>query len=459
MKTTPTQFWSTKPIGGYRLIRPWELLATWHLYKGGALKPLDLRVWYACQELESRRCTMRHPKRAQYSLEELASLLRKGVVDTSTSMLRAALGRLRRCGALTWSAEKLTFANSLDELQGEGLDAFWASYESVANRRRRVPVPRRTIQLIAGGASRATIATMLGHLLTCVYHRDRGCRSDGRCKASWIASTFSVSVRSVRSARAHLLEIGWLLERPAAQWQLNRWGKAVAVNLSWSRPVGEGRSAPSETAPPPAEIAPAFAPPESDKELPTGSKNQKPAFARTSGSHSRKHLGAPRISNVVKEDLDEMSRLMTLFPQASERGFLGTSEADRLHFVAAAEHARTVGSTNPPGLFVWIVRGARWGFLTQGDEDAAGQRIKRHFHGEVRAAHDREGLRFTKSESVVSLSQDAKIVQAMVQFCEGRGVRQSPLSVLRATRPEWTSERWDRASRELGDWQLESMRL
>jgi len=51
----------------------------------------------------------------------------------------------------------------------------------------------------------------------------------------------------------------------------------------------------------------------------------------------------PRLAEVRPEDLVDAGRLLELHWQAAAKGLVGTSEADRLKFVAAAEHARAVG--------------------------------------------------------------------------------------------------------------------
>ena len=49
------------------------------------------------------------------------------------------------------------------------------------------------------------------------------------------------------------------------------------------------------------------------------------------------------------EDLKDTGRLMDLLGQAVARGLVSTSEADRLRFVASAEHALGIGQGEPGG--------------------------------------------------------------------------------------------------------------
>ena len=119
-------------------------------------------------------------------------------------------------------------------------------------------------------------------------------------------------------------------------------------------------------------------------------------------------LPTPTLNDVRVEELKDTGRLLQLHDQAVARGFVGSSEADRLRFVGAAEHAMAVGKGNPPGLFCHLVRGRLWRYLTQDDEDAAGLRLKRHLFGPPRGG----GPGGSRSAVAVGpgLSRDAMLV-------------------------------------------------
>ena len=139
---------------------------------------------------------------------------------------------------------------------------------------------------------------------------------------------------------------------------------------------------PAKLSPLPAEKAGKTVTPykENKEPLPRGeSKNQEPASGGTTGvyisqSESKKTeapADRPTLRDVKPEDLRDPARLLDLHAQAIAAGYVSSSEADRLNFFAAANHARVIGSRNPPGLFVRIVRSGLWSFLTQDDEDVA----------------------------------------------------------------------------------------
>jgi hypothetical protein len=158
--------------------------------------------------------------------------------------------------------------------------------------------------------------------------------------------------------------------------------------------------------------------------------------------------GKPDLRRVVPEDLAETGRLLELYAQAVAAGLVASSEWGRLRFVAAAEHARVIGTTNPCGLFATLVRGGTLHFATEGDETAASVRIRRHLHGPARPGRPiaEQGEVF---RPMPELSADARLVQAARAAAVRAGYRGDAFPLLRREKPEWTRERWDRALEEL----------
>jgi len=230
--------------GGYEAISVTQLLMAWWAYREGLIRKLDLRVWFACWELEIKRRLSEG--RYQPSLAELKRLVgnssEKGQGGLSGSVRRLqALGLLRSC-----SKKGIAFADSPDELQHEDLSTLFAMLEEVASPGRKIPVPRRIIRRLAGGLSKARTATLLAHLIRCLFYR-KGRNSEGRsinptgcCKASWVAALFGVTERSVHDARGYLIEtLGWLRPGDCSQHVLNRDGLWVSINLEWGADARE----------------------------------------------------------------------------------------------------------------------------------------------------------------------------------------------------------------------------
>ena len=168
-----------------------------------------------------------------------------------------------------------------------------------------------------------------------------------------------------------------------------------------------------------------------------------PVTNRTGGTQ----LPAPTLNDVRVEDLKATVRLLMLLVQALARDLLGTSEADRLRFVAAAEHALSVGKGNPPGLFLYLVRGRLWRYLTQEDEDRTSRRLKRHLFGSPRG-----GSGDGPASAVAArprLSADALVVREVRAALSRAGYRDDPFPMVRVRDGSWTRERWDAALAEL----------
>jgi hypothetical protein len=358
--------------GGYVLIATMELCRVWSMYRAKQIRLIDLRVWFACKEMAARRGTGKKATHVRYRLEELHRL----IGGVGGEHLRSALRRLATAKLLRWSENEIRFEKMPGEFKDQEPTMLMAA--KIVTARRLVPVPRRQLRLIAGGARRAVIATLLAHLIRCLFTKRGEFSSRGFCKASWIADVFGIGVRNIKDARKHLAVIGLLDPIQQPQWRMNRLGKCHAVNLAWSRTDGERRPRRTRLTPLPAVSTTSSAPPESNKELLTDLKNQKPAVGGQSGvfEKRKREIGKPVLSNIVPQDLQSVGRLLELFGQAVRAGFVPPSQNARLQFLAAAEHARAIGSRNPCGLFSAILRRRLWQVITQADEDAAIWKLK-----------------------------------------------------------------------------------
>jgi hypothetical protein len=471
-----------KPAGGYQLIPVVHLAMAWWCYRAKLIRLADLRVWFAAWEMRARRCRRPSPLPRRFGLAEL-----RGLTGLSPRRLGESLRRLRAAGLLAWSESTIGFPASTEAVPLPDRAAFDRFLDRLPNHRRRVPVPRRILRLLAGGARPALIATILGHLFRCLYVKGGKCLPVGRVKASWIADTFGIGLRRVKQARQELIALGWLVPLDSRQWALNRWGALIRINLDWSRLDGlrpvtiaaavepgdvGAEGSPPVTAPgpelalPPPDSGPQLAPPDSDEKPLTGAKNQEPADGGPAGFYRAQPeeetpepgttapvpraagpvLGKPTLRDVVPEDLRDTSRLLDLYEQAVDQGLAPPSEWGRLRFVAAAEHARIIGTKNPCGLFVRLVRGGLYHFATQDDEQAASVRLRKHLFGMPAEPRASVGV-ILRSEP--ALSADARLVAAVRAAAARARYRGDPFPLLKRQKPEWTRERWDRALGEL----------
>lgn len=336
---------SRKPYGGFCFIHENSIHAAWSALQSGEIAMRDLRVWLACHELKARRCTLEQGRTPNYTADELHGL----VGGVGGQHIRTSLRSLERAGLLRFREGEL----------------HTVPHEVADDPGRPVPVPRSVLRMLSKCTGRAYVATVLGHLLRCLYYKRGVCRSGGWCKASWIADTFGVAVRAVKEARARLVELGLFRILNADQLRLNRFGRPLVVCLDWL-----SRSAPRST-----QSTTKSAPPREHKKLSYRRvDHQKPARAADPPG-ARTRAKAPNLSDVTEADLKDPWRLAALFKQASLQGWVRMTESELLAFFACAAHANRVSTRTPSGLFVWMVKSRAFSFLSGWDEDK-GRRMR-----------------------------------------------------------------------------------
>jgi hypothetical protein len=316
-------------------------------------------------------------------------------------------------------------------------------------------------------------------MIRCLYYREQRCLSGGWCKASWIAEVFRMDLRSIKAARKHLVALGWLQVLETPQALCNRWGGYALISLSWTRPAFKSGAAvrvaevPSQSSrpgdfcttelPPPLkedtepfqEFQHQEPAPHADTTLPSQLSPHGVLVPSPPGSGVQQHatpqthpatLSPPTLRHIVLEDLQDTHRLLLLFQQAHTQGLIGKSDSDRLTFVAAAEHARVIGSPNPCGLFATLIRRQSWHYVTDSDEDAASQRLKQHLYGQDPPRRPAPPPVLTTPPV---LSKDAFIVHEVHRAFERQGFRGDAFAWVHQEDAAWTRERWDNAIGEL----------
>ena len=148
-------------------------------------------------------------------------------------------------------------------------------------------------------------------------------------------------------------------------------------------------------------------------------------------------------------DLRQTDRLLQLYAQATHQGVLPRSEAARLQFVAAAEHALARGR-NPGGLLAHLLRHQLWHVITQADEDAARRRLQPLPPVGwapvcvLPAAASGPG-------ASAALSHDALVVQTLTTDLRQAGYPGPLFSLVQrhGYLADWTRARWEQAVHEL----------
>lgn len=354
------EFSQAKPVGGFAFVKCVEVLAAWGLYRDGTLSLADLRVWFALREMVARRCQVDAGRTRAYAVDEAERL-----TLYSKAEVRRCIARLESAGLIHARkstivfAPRAAFAPVLENSEVQKLIGL------TANHRRKIPVPRRVLRLLARERRRAMSATLLGHLIRMLYYRDGVCRPVGACKSSWVAEVFGIDARSVKRCRSELIRRGLLAPLNADQWYRNRYGWRGMLNMDWC-----GNS----VSPPRVAKRPKLSPPVSNRKLSTRERNQEPSSGRLGSWKKNSSLRKHTLGTVQATDLTSEAATSKLFTRAAKAGHVEHSEAGLLKVLTAAEHALRIGTRNPSGLFVWLVTCGNWHFLTQADEQAARRR-------------------------------------------------------------------------------------
>lgn len=302
------------------------------------------------------------------------------LTGTDESSAAASLRRLAASGLIVMDDDGISVSDGKDAT-GPNVDSqMQHATRTVSHPARRVPVPRRVLRLLANSTRPVFIATVLGHLLRCLFSRGGRIASAGLCKSSWIADVFGVDERNVKAARRELIECGWLLVDDASQRFLNRWGLPVRVNLDWQsvasdRPSGIDKRRRDRVSPPPVTSEEAKSPPPLKNSYRfQRSKNHVPIPAGGACGPVVSESVRP-FRDVRPADLRSTAELRSLFRGAVRVGLMRACAADELRFFAAAERAASLGTSNPAGFFASVVRRGLWHVISQRDEDAARQRL------------------------------------------------------------------------------------
>src|SRR5512135_1589820 len=264
-----------KPDGGFCFFTVTQLVMAWTALREAQIGLKELRVYFALAEMRSRRCGCQDgDPPPEFTPLEIRKLVGGAGGEREAVHKLVAIGLLREV-----TKTNIEFATDPSELRFEP-ETLEATLDGIKNHDRRVPVPRRIVRLIAGGARRTLIATILGHLIRCMFYKRGLCHPKGCVKASWIADVFGISERAVKAQRQHLVALGWLVPQETSQRTLNGHGLWVTINLAWDalseakerlyEPVantagGGGEGNRPEPAPLPAESPAKLSPPPAEK--------------------------------------------------------------------------------------------------------------------------------------------------------------------------------------------------
>jgi hypothetical protein len=380
-----------EPVGGYRQISTVQVCAVWSAYRQGLLRKYStVRAYLALlevserREAETRQRAQRVDPARRYAVDrprviaEVAQLMK----TPSVEMARKAIGSLERAGLVQLGEDGAVFVAEVaklpDDLQSAAAAMLHRIDERENVRERKLRFPRRMLRYLAGCPRPAMAATAFGHAFRCLWTEGAQIRFEGSCSAVFVSETFDIHLRTAKSARVVLREIGWLAEIKADAWHVRRNGARMRVNSAWLAPKAVDksirRSATDGTDSPPDQPSTGTESPPAYTKQRTSSRIQKPepAARRPIGAKGRpSDRDAAHLRNLRPGDLEDAQRLEQIRVECVQRGLINTGEADRLNLFAAACRARRVATVNACGMFRAIVERRCWSHISQADEDLA----------------------------------------------------------------------------------------
>lgn len=361
---------------GYKTVTPIEIANCLQANLRGELSYRGVRVFFGClammavREAAARSNTRKG--RRPCSAPRFRSVELSGLTGLPESVVKREIRILGRLSILSFAETEVVTTKMLLRPENEKLCSYLCGKRSP---KRPIPVPRVVLRFVARSGKGAISKTLLAHIVRGLTLKPRTgeiCAA-GTVKASWIANTFGLSLRSVKAARKELIEMG-LISKDTGSFQrkLNRDGAYFVLNLSWAdNPKvwqSEGEASP-KISPLRVKTHPKIAPPYKDKKTSYESKNQK--TKKTPGVCIANEGPKPKLQDVRPEDIKSSSRLHSLYAQAVKARWLVDSESNLLNWFGAAVRAQTVDAKCPVRVFLGIVKSKRWEFITQAQEDRA----------------------------------------------------------------------------------------
>jgi hypothetical protein len=513
---------STLTLGVLWWSRSEGLLSLRAVRVGLALFELRIRRDAETWRLKKRRA---HPKfTPRYTPKELGDLCGLPEKRARAALKELlALGLLAE-----FAPERIRFASSLADVRfTDAQRSAFLGWFAPLTKRKRFPVPRRILALAVESSGPAFIAVVLGACLRCSWRKPEGFSYTGRLSCPWLSARFRLSLRAIQSAKEQLVTLGWLhrkadVSRFGELVEINpAWHRLASL------PEGQGDDHRGQGAggdglqnPPPAGTNPAGmpeaagtnpagfsltreSPPSGESKYQRESRADRPEAGRGPGvfisefvgktprdvlrgedrpsqvgsrssgpegsfkyqDRSAPALPPPRLSAIRPEDFRDLGRALELFRQAVKCGLMpNASEHARLLWLAAVERARTVPARNPAGVFLHLVKGRHWDYLSNGHYEAANARLKAHLfapRGEVpplvvprRPVGPSSELRpvgeIEQPAAPPALSRDAQLLTVVRAELAKKGLRADAFTALRA-HAGWDRARYEAAISELGN--------
>ena len=408
-----------QPKSGYKTITPIQVCNALWLLSAKKLTKKTLQVYFACFSLvaireAANRSLLKKPKKGRvipsYRLKELSK-----ATSLPQNTIKKELVTLESLLLLTFSESEIIILKTIIEGSEELLENFTQGRSP----KRPIPIPRSIFRYLSKCKKESISKTLLAYILRgLTLTRDGEIKGQGSVKCSWISDVMDMSLRSAKSARKELIELGVITaDTGSHQLKLNKTGAYFTINIDWTdyqSVIGQNKIdnityqqkmtdnsvdnsflPQSEFAPLPSEKVQVFAPPYKDKK--TSSKEeykyQKPLSTlclKPSGVFIKpvEKEKPPTIKNITFDDFKSFYRTEELYFQAVKAKWVTDSENSFLNWMSAAVRAKTITNGDSVKIFVGIVRKKLFTHITQAEEERARAAIKKFRYGVEIIAED-----------------------------------------------------------------------
>lgn len=404
-----------QPKSGYKTITPIQVCNVLWLLSAKKLTKKTLQVYFACFSLvaireAANRSLSKKTKKGRvipsYRLKELSK-----ATSLPQNTIKKELVTLESLLLITFSESEIIISKSIVEGSEELLENFTQGRSP----KRPIPIPRSIFRYLSKCKKESITKTLLAYILRgLTLTRDGEIKGQGSVKCSWISYVMGMSLRSVKSARKELIELGVITaDTGSHQLKLNKTGAYFTINLDWidykkeESVIGQNKIdnityqqkmtdnsvdnsflSQSEFAPLPSKKVQVFAPPykyqkPSSKEeykyqKPLNASRLKPSGVFIKPVEKEK---PPTIKNITFDDFKSFYRTEELYFQAVKAKWVTDSENSFLNWMSAAVRAKTITNGDSVKIFVGIVRKKLFTHITQAEEERARAAIKKFRYG------------------------------------------------------------------------------
>lgn len=416
-----------------------------YLVDTGQLTKPDFLVWCGLREMLERRLVC-GAKESYYDKPELLKLFGRSKDDERyKKRLSGSIKRLESFGIISFSHEFIRFFSW--ETWKASTEGVRDRFDAIRAKGAKYAVLPRHIFRQFPQMTYAQAVTMIGHCYRGIFVRKDGSyKTKGGCSYELLSNWWGLGISSIQRARKYLVEAGYLVLRNVAH-RVGQWFEVVLERPKVPKSTGVQKpKVPKSTGPINSTPLPKGKDINTSTPAAQGSKTKAAKAAGSGVSLLKRRKKRPTLKNVVPQDLSQTDRLMELFDQAVKLHLCRDCEANRIDFIAFAERALDQ-STNPPALFMWLIRNWQVDRVTMDYEHEASRRWKAHKYPAPKTQSKQEHLSSgvtTQPKDEQGFSQEDKDVQtALMVYQHGKKSRGFAHQYL--AKAGWPSERIERA--------------